>query len=761
MKAHRLPVSTTSLILAAAVFSCCLRASVAADDGWFAFQPPKGLPPFRLGAQQLVEAPAGKHGFVQSKDGRLVFDDGTAARFWGVHFIMHDIPDLARAKTRQEQHAAIDAWVAWLKSMGINLIRRMPFYEIGGANFEYNQETWDTYDYIFYKCGQAGIYYKLCVDYAWPLRPEETHFYPDLPEAIRKTGIFKNSAQETAHYVCEPFVRHKWRHFKEVFTHLNPYNHNRYCDDPALALITIQNESSLFFYTTNFGQSPMKELATPVYQAWLKEKYGSVEGLRKAWTVGGESALKPGEGLAPDQPLELFSPGSFTDSSPIARKPAQVRRGQDQLRWMVERERQYWTRTETYLRGLGVKVPVAGSNWIAAGFTERMMFAANAQNSLFDRHHYEGRTEAAQKLPDDVKSQGNRHMFATSWFVNRSFLKLRDDEAFDRYNNMFVRLAWARVLDRPMMISEWNGASNIEYSLEVLPQMAALGLMQGWDAPIHFHLGSDRWADHIAATRNSRGLLVYLPWMLQYPVITRIWLRGDVKEAPLVAEKVYGGDDLYTFGDDRYPVPPLAAWAGKVGIRFPEKPEKPQVADLSKNIDAKAKTVRSVTGELTWNGNAGYLVIDSPRTQAVAGYLKQKDPFILKDVAMELGTEFGAIYVTTLDDTRPVRESRHLLICAVGRMKNTGMERYATGKVDPKTGIEFTGFKRLGGPPALLEAIAGTVTIKNDHAAKLHCWSLDVSGARRSMVAVQARGDTVTVPLSANHQAVYYELESP
>lgn len=33
----------------------------------------------------LNDTPAGTHGFVQAREGRLIFDDGTPARFFGVN----------------------------------------------------------------------------------------------------------------------------------------------------------------------------------------------------------------------------------------------------------------------------------------------------------------------------------------------------------------------------------------------------------------------------------------------------------------------------------------------------------------------------------------------------------------------------------------------------------------------------------------------------------------------------------------------------
>ena len=62
----------------------------------------------------LLDAPAGKHGFVHAKDSHLYFEDGTRARFLGFN---------VAARSNTPDHETADKLVARFASMGVNVIR--------------------------------------------------------------------------------------------------------------------------------------------------------------------------------------------------------------------------------------------------------------------------------------------------------------------------------------------------------------------------------------------------------------------------------------------------------------------------------------------------------------------------------------------------------------------------------------------------------------------------------------------------------------
>jgi hypothetical protein len=236
-----------------------------------------------------------------------------------------------------------------------------------------------------------------------------------------------------------------------------------------------------------------------------------------------------------------------------------------------------------------------------------------------------------------------------------------------------------------------------------------------------------------------------------------MWHRRDVREGRLVAEKLYGPDDLFEPAEDRQPLPLPAAWVGKVGYRFVDEPREPVVEDISAHWDQVNLTARSMTGQLCWNAGDGVVTIDTAGTQAVIGFLDE-GPHELKVVTFESTAPFGALYVTSLDDAKPVDKSERLLVSAVGQARNTGMEYEVTDKVQTVMGAPLYALKEEGEAPILLRALTGELTIRSRYAGALKAWALDLNGRRREEVPLEAADGAVALRLASEHQTVYYEL---
>jgi hypothetical protein len=229
-----------------------------------------------------------------------------------------------------------------------------------------------------------------------------------------------------------------------------------------------------------------------------------------------------------------------------------------------------------------------------------------------------------------------------------------------------------------------------------------------------------------------------------------------VREAEVVAESLYDPQSVFALTEDRKPVPIAAALVGKVGYRFVQEPRKPAVKDISNYWDAKSLTARSITGELTWNGSDGVVTIDTPRTQAVIGFLgKARHP--MQAATIESPTAFGAVYVTAMDGAEPIRSARRILITAVGRAKNTGMEYEVASKTSRRGGPQWH-LKSVGQAPVLLEAVTGRIEIRTAHGNQLKAWTLDIVGKRLQPVPLDRTADGVVLTMQAAHKTVYYEL---
>ena len=66
----------------------------------------------------LLDAPAGKAGFIRVQDGHFVKPDGQRIRFWGVHFT-----DWSRGSVEIPPKEDMPMWAATLARYGINMVR--------------------------------------------------------------------------------------------------------------------------------------------------------------------------------------------------------------------------------------------------------------------------------------------------------------------------------------------------------------------------------------------------------------------------------------------------------------------------------------------------------------------------------------------------------------------------------------------------------------------------------------------------------------
>lgn len=86
------------------------------------------------------------------------------------------------------------------------------------------------------------------------------------------------------------------KYARELLTHVNKYRKVRYADDPAVAIVEITNENSLFMWGSEQTLRTLPPYYADIlqgkYNAWLQKSYGSDEKLRKTWSEGAEELGK-------------------------------------------------------------------------------------------------------------------------------------------------------------------------------------------------------------------------------------------------------------------------------------------------------------------------------------------------------------------------------------------------------------------------------------------------------------------------------------
>jgi hypothetical protein len=229
---------------------------------------------------------AGAHGFVRvSGDGHLEFTDGTPVRFAGVSIIASAcFPDSVGAL----------ATAARLQKLGINLVRfnYFDYSNSNGASTLAPGNRSDTLsasqmkrlDWFLYQLKQRGIYAHLVL---------KSRNAPRRDDGVPGWDSTFVSGAYITHF-NEPFQRMQQRYMTALFNHVNPYTGLSYASDPAIALITVNDQNTI--HTTwvlnrlNTSAGIMSyqhsRLLDTMFTNYLKKKYGTTAALKAAYWEG-------------------------------------------------------------------------------------------------------------------------------------------------------------------------------------------------------------------------------------------------------------------------------------------------------------------------------------------------------------------------------------------------------------------------------------------------------------------------------------------
>jgi hypothetical protein len=247
--------------------------------------------PGELSAADLLDKPAGKNGPIVCRDGHF-YSGKNRVRFWGVNIAFGgNFPT----------HAQADAVALRFARYGINAVR---FHHMDNQPFpngifadssltKLSPEALDRLDYFIFVLKQHGIYADLNLhvsrNYNHYHKPADGH---DGPRVDKIVDLFDPE-----------LIAAQKQYATDLLTHVNAYTHARYADEPAVAIVEINNENSLFMWNAD---RTMMDLP-PVYATelqrqwnkWLAAKYTSRDALAKAWNVGveplGDSILTNGD----------------------------------------------------------------------------------------------------------------------------------------------------------------------------------------------------------------------------------------------------------------------------------------------------------------------------------------------------------------------------------------------------------------------------------------------------------------------------------
>ena len=717
------------------------RPSIAAPakpDDWFpvVFDDDSFSPKSVTDMSRLVEAPAGKYGFLQADGDSLRFaKSDRPVKFWGVNANLD-----ARATPEQMVQRA-----RWLRKHGINQVRQHTMIGSVGllrADGTFDPTKLDRYDRWFAALKEQGIYSVWSVVYPHHgafLRPQDglpKDRFDELNQSDKgrdgsKVPIVSNDYINFDRQLQDLSLRYS----KLLLNHRNPYTGLAYKDDPALGTVEFQNESNIFFHTLNELRSKADEhpyysrLLRRGFFAFVKEKYRTREAVAKAWNDKWDRDDKWEQGE-----LGLMAAYHWGTDGPLHEFKGQTRRCGDYIAYLEGIQRGYYERREKELRGIGFHGVTVTTAWFGAGSSNLANLYCDTAAGMIDRHNYCG-------------GGAGRHSIVEGKASTMTHLAEPGGGLFS--------IGFTQVAGKPFGVSEWSMTPPAAFKAEAAPLLAFYGMgLQGWDSSSHFSCGAARMG------AGWPGLSKYVSqtphYMGQFPALALAVHQGHLKEGQVVASRlatakerhagrdVLGGAIVATDHDYKELARNLATPAenlaiGRVLVGFGDAP---QAVDPAPFWDQKGKVLTATTGELRWDYGQRLVQVRAPKTQGLIGFAGGRK-IALPDMQLTVKTPFVSLLFTALDD-QPLRQAKRILVTAMARDRQTGS----------KYNADWSALETIGGPPLLMEPVQATIRLAGAKPSQIR--PLDVYGVpRNASVAVEDDG---TFVIDGTHKTYYYEI---
>lgn len=503
-------------------------------------EPNKGV----LNYAHLLDAPAGKHGFVKTKDGHLYFEDGTRARFLGFN---------VAARSNTPDHETAEKLAERFASMGVNVIRlhaadapvsdipgswasckEAPLLDYGKGNGrEFHPEGLDRFDYFAAQLKQRGIYLHIDLIVARDFVQGDDLDYPgNAGSCVKRFSMYNKRMIEL-----------QKEYTKKLLCHVNPYTGLALIDDPAVMTIQINNEDSAIKGTMEIDErEDMQPYCSEVqkrFNHFLLMKYETRERLKEAWTYEGICVLREDED--PELGTVKGVEGSFYQpvNEPMGPwdGPVSPARYGDFMEFGIRMNREFYQDMKDYIHSLGAKVPVVTSNLIAGaadvyGHTDGDLM----ENNSYFNHPL---------LP--VQENNTYLVAGPQEYVSVNPLTMQK-----RIGSMATTLlslaSVAVVKGKPFMLSEWNEYGEHPFHSTAFVHTVAYACLNDWDGLILYNhhtseKGDDQPADEIL---NIFDVYNDPAVICQWGFMASVFLKGLVSSARNSVDIVYTQNDLKT-----------------------------------------------------------------------------------------------------------------------------------------------------------------------------------------------------------------------
>jgi hypothetical protein len=609
----------------------------------------------------LLDAPAGKHGFVKIQDGHLATGDGHRIRFWGVN-----ITDWSRGSRQIPSKDDTPFLAATLARFGVNSVR-FQFLDLevprgliknGDNTRSLDPEQLDREDYFIAELEKHGIYIDFNLLVGRPFREGD---------GVQDAKLLRQGAKGTSFYDVRLIELQK-EYALELLSHRNPYTKLKYTDDPAVAIVEINNENAI-----NVGfraPSPLYEdELMAIYNRWLA-KHRSQEEIAK---------LRVLCGVEKDIPVPLLGRRGQGAQAPAERFYAEAE-------FYNDLQRDYFADMKKYIKQtLGSKslvIATADHSHSSSGYP---ILLAMTSMDIIDGHTYWQHPEYyVKKLP----------------MVN------------DPFNSTVVELSRSAIAGKPYTVSEVNNPFPNDYAGEGIPLLAAYGGLQDWDGIFWYTFEpkiDPAWKPYVGDPFDISLDPVKMPELAAGALL---FLRADVEKARSTSERSYSQKQV--FDSMLIPATERPFYTEGFPLSLPLQHEV-RISSLSgpptRSFGETSATdpIVSDTRQLKWYTSPrqkGLVTVDTSRSQALIGFINAQGKTV-SNLAADVDNSFCTILLSSIDE-QPIASSSKLLLVTGGPVENSGQTWNAAG----------TDVTAWGGSPTLVEQVKGTITLRKIQRAR-------------------------------------------
>ncbi len=706
------------------ILGCRVPAQHWDEGNTWAFKPARD--DFRkdalLDLRYLNEKTAGESGFVATDGlGGFRLGGGKPVRFWALNSnVGRNVPFTVAPLGRQTEPKLADH-ARFLAKRGVNMVRLhaqispnpgQPLTDINEIDRDW---IWRSVAAM----RKEGIYTTISPYWSVPMKFSAAWGIPGDPTQSALGLLFIDPKLQSAYRV--------W--LKKLLTTTNPYTGIPLAKDPALAILQLQNEDSLFFWTVNNIQGVQRKNLSARFGEWLIAKYGSAHNIAQHWD---------NDALVEDRPTENSYDFHNVWELTQARVGGRARRLDDQTEFWASVMADFNKGTVDYLRNtLGCRQLINAGNWKTAD--------AVRLNDI-ERWTY---------LPTDVDAV-NKYFAGVHKGPNEGWA-IVDGDTFTSpsclLNPKEMPTNLKQTRGRPMLITESSWVLPAGYASEGPFLTAAYQSLTGVDIYYWFATGDDEFT----APESGNG---YLPsqakWVMggpdtlgTFPAAALLFRQGYLKQGdpvvieehelndlwqrktPIIAEEASfdpnrDAGDIAPKSSIKAGVNPLAFLVGPVQVEFGGDPAKSQATKLTPYINSSEVSVTSNTREIVMNNLKGFCTVDSPCAQGVAAFFDRKPAHPLTDVTFISRNEYGAALAVSMD-TKPLKESKKILVQFGTRSRPSGwQDKEATVKLEG--GGSVAGFEVVAHGKAPWRVVKGDLEVIVSNPNLMTATALDANG---------------------------------